>query len=72
MLVLTRKVSQKIAIGGDVHVTVLSIDGDKVKIGIDAPKSIRVFREELIDATREQNRKALESAFISFTKGNDA
>jgi carbon storage regulator len=47
MLVLTRKPNQSIMIGDDVEVTVLAIIGEKVRIGIDAPRHVRVFRKEI-------------------------
>jgi carbon storage regulator len=47
MLVLTRKPSQSIMIRDDIEVTVLSVIGEKVRIGIDAPRHIRVFRKEI-------------------------
>jgi carbon storage regulator len=47
MLVLTRKSNQSIMIGDDVQVSVLSIAGEKVRIGIQAPKEIPVFRTEI-------------------------
>jgi carbon storage regulator len=47
MLVLTRKANQSIMIGDDIEVTVLSITGEKVRIGIQAPRDIPVFREEV-------------------------
>ncbi len=57
MLVLTRKSNQSIMIGDDIEVTVLSIMGEKVRIGIQAPRDIPVFREEVyleIQAERGQ------------------
>jgi carbon storage regulator len=47
MLVLTRKGNQSIMIGDDIEVSVLAIMGEKVRIGIDAPRSIPVFRKEV-------------------------
>ena len=47
MLILTRKSGEAIIINGDVKVTVLSIEGNKISIGIDAPKEISVHREEI-------------------------
>jgi carbon storage regulator len=47
MLVLTRKGNQSIMIGDDIEVTVLAIMGEKVRIGIDAPRSVPVFRKEV-------------------------
>lgn len=48
MLVLTRKASQKIHIGEDITITVVRIDGNKVRIGIEAPHGVPVMREELL------------------------
>jgi carbon storage regulator len=47
MLVLTRKGSQSIMIGDDIEVSVLAIMGEKVRIGIDAPRDVPVFRKEV-------------------------
>ena len=47
MLVLTRKSNQSVMIGEDVEVTVLAIMGDKVRLGIEAPREIPVFRDEV-------------------------
>ncbi len=57
MLVLTRKSNQSIMIGDDIEISVLSIMGEKVRIGIQAPRDIPVFREEVyleIQAERGQ------------------
>lgn len=47
MLVLTRKTNQSVMIGDDVEVTVLAVMGDKVRLGIQAPREIPVFRDEI-------------------------
>jgi carbon storage regulator len=47
MLVLTRKLRQSIMIGHDVEVSVLAVSGDKVRLGISAPRSVPVFRKEI-------------------------
>ena len=47
MLVLTRKVEESILIGDDVEIMVLGVSGDKVRIGINAPREIEVFRKEV-------------------------
>ena len=50
MLVLSRKINEVIRIGDDIILTVVDIRGDKVRIGIDAPKSVPVHRKEVYDA----------------------
>lgn len=52
MLVLTRRANQSIMIGSDVVVTVLEVRGDQVRIGITAPRSIEVHREEVFEQLR--------------------
>ena len=49
MPVLSRSVGQKIIIGEDIVLTVLAINGNQMKIGIEAPESVRVLREELVE-----------------------
>ena len=49
MLVLTRKLKEKIAIGNDVEITVLAIEGGRVRLGIDAPGAVNVVRSEVAD-----------------------
>ena len=67
MLVLTRKSNQSIMIGDDIEVSVLAIMGEKVRIGIEAPRSIPVFRKEVYleiqqDQPREEDRQAVDEA----------
>lgn len=64
MLVLTRKQNEGILIGSDIVVTVINIDGDKIRLGIEAPKSIRVIREELTAEIGQENRMAARSAYF--------
>ena len=54
MLVLSRKKDEKIMIGEDVTLMVIEIRGDKVRLGIDAPKDVSVHREEVFDAIRRE------------------
>lgn len=61
MLVLTRKTSESIVIGNDVVVTVLEVRGDQVRIGIDAPRSIQVHREEIYRQVAAENEAAVRS-----------
>lgn len=61
MLVLTRKEGESLYIGEDIKITIVSTDNEKVRVGIEAPKFRRVFREELLTDTRNENRMAAQS-----------
>jgi carbon storage regulator len=74
MLVLTRKSNQSIMIGDEIEVSVLAIMGEKVRIGIEAPRSIPVFRKEVYleiqqDRPREEDRKAVDEALNKLKGG---
>jgi carbon storage regulator len=58
MLILSRRVNEKIVIGDNVVVSVIEVRGDQVKIGIEAPKSVKVYREEVFEAIQDENRRA--------------
>ena len=58
MLVLSRHRDESIMIGDNVTITVVDIRGDKVRLGIDAPKDIPVHRQEVYDAIKRENQKA--------------
>lgn len=58
MLVLTRKQDEAIQIGDDIEITVLAIEGDQIKLGIDAPKSIDIHRKEVYLDIQQQNSEA--------------
>ncbi len=62
MLILSRKINEKIMIGDDVSITVIEIRGDQVKIGVEAPKAVKVFRQEVFEAIKNENRAAATSA----------
>ena len=59
MLVLTRKSNQSIMIGDDIEVSVLSIMGEKVRIGIQAPRNIPVFRKEVYLEIQQERAKEM-------------
>jgi carbon storage regulator len=58
MLVLTRKVNEAILIGDDIKITLLNIESDRIRIGIDAPKSMRIFRYETLKKVVMENQMA--------------
>lgn len=61
MLVLTRKPGESIMIGDEIELKIISIEGDQVKIGLDAPRSVKVYRSEIYKAIQEENKAALNS-----------
>ncbi len=58
MLVLTRRIDEKIVINDNIVITILSIEGEKVKVGIAAPREVTVLRHELWQAIQEQSHIA--------------
>lgn len=58
MLVLTRRKNESIQIGKDIEIKVLAIDGDQIKLGIHAPKSIEIHRKEVFIDIQKQNNEA--------------
>jgi carbon storage regulator len=77
MLILSRKVNEKVVIGEDITVSIIEVRGDQVRIGIDAPKKVKVFRQEVFDAITAENKAAFASVtsipqieFPFFTKEN--
>lgn len=62
MLVLSRQRDETIIIGDNIEVTVVDIRGDKVRLGINAPKDISVHRKEVYEAIRRENRQAAQPA----------
>ncbi len=53
MLILDRKLSQRIVIGGGITVTIVRIGHDRVRLGVDAPRNIAILRDDLSDEVRE-------------------
>lgn len=69
MLVLTRKTGQKLIIGDNIEITVLETKGDAVKIGIQAPRDVTIFREEIYEEIRKTNQQATGSISSSVLEG---
>jgi len=62
MLVLTRKPRQQIMIGDNVVINIVEVQGDNVRIAIDAPRDIKIYRGEIYRAIQEENKKAVLNA----------
>ena len=58
MLILSRKINEKIIIGDDVVLTIIDARGDQIKIGIEAPKSVKILRHEVFEAIQRENKAA--------------
>lgn len=61
MLVLTRRPHQQIMLGDDIVINVVDVNGENVRIAIEAPKDVKIFRGEIYKAITEENRKAAEA-----------
>ena len=64
MLILSRKVNEKVVIGEDISISIIEIRGDQVRIGVDAPKKVKVFRQEVFDAIKAENKEASKSVSV--------
>ena len=72
MLVLTRKSNQSIMIGDDIEISVLAVMGEKVRIGIDAPRSVPVFRREVyVEIQEDQDGDGGEEADLGLDRLRD-
>jgi carbon storage regulator len=61
MLILSRKLNEKIMIGDDISISIIEIQGDHIRIGVEAPKTVKVFRQEVFDAIKAENKAAAAS-----------
>lgn len=59
MLILSRNKGQKIMINHDIVISIVEVSGDQVRIGIEAPEHITIYREEIYNAIQQQNRDAV-------------
>ena len=67
MLVLTRKVGEAIALGEGIKVKVIEIKGNQVRLGIEAPADVRIYREEVFQKVQAENRQASSWDLTDFT-----
>jgi carbon storage regulator len=65
MLILTRKPGESLYIGDNVKVTIVEIKGHQIRVGIDAPPELRIYREEIYQQIMDENKKAAEAASTS-------
>ena len=62
MLILTRKVGESVLIGDDISITVLSVRGNQVKLGVEAPKEVSVHREEIYQRIKQMKDEQLDGS----------
>lgn len=62
MLALARKVNESIIVNDNIEITILEVKGDQIKIGIDAPKSVPIYRKEIYTQIQEANEAAANTA----------
>lgn len=64
MLVLTRKVGERVVIGDNITITITEVKGETVRIALDAPRDVKIFRGEIFDSIVEENQKAAAPASL--------
>ena len=72
MLILTRKQGESVAIGDDIQVTVVEIQGKQVKLGVKAPREIAVHRQEIYEKIQEENIRAAQISQADLDRLKDA
>lgn len=68
MLVLTRKLGEKIQIGDDISILIMEVKGKQVRLGIEAPSHIKVHREEIYQKIQDENIKAANIGITDFSE----
>ncbi|USK84863.1 carbon storage regulator CsrA [Peribacillus asahii] len=71
MLVLTRKLNESIMIGNDIEITILAVEGEQIKLGIQAPKHIDIHRKEVYLSIQQENNQALNTEVTTLTNLSD-
>ncbi len=79
MLILTRKSGQGFTVGNDIEITITEVSGDKVRVGINAPKHVKILRSELtqtleanVAAASQVNKQSLRALAMGLKKGGFA
>ena len=72
MLIITRRAGERIMIGDEIAIEVMEIVGNSVRIGISAPRSVPVYREEIYTAVRDENRAAADAGPIELPRQQPA
>jgi len=62
MLILTRKVGESVLVGNDISITILSVRGNQVKLGVEAPKEVSVHREEIYQRIKQMKDEQLDGS----------
>ena len=68
MLVISRKLNEKVKIGDNIEIYIISIEKNQIKLGIEAPKEVTILRGELIDSIKKENKKAVKAVSIENLK----
>ena len=68
MLVISRKIDERVKIGEEIEIVVIGFDKNQVKLGIKAPKHITILRSELIEQIKKENKKATKKVNINLLK----
>jgi carbon storage regulator len=68
VLIITRRAGERIMVGDDIVVEIMETVGNSVRVGIRAPRSVPVYREEIYMAVRDENRAAADSASVDLPK----
>jgi len=71
MLVLTRKLNESIMIGNDIEITILAVEGEQIKLGIQAPKHVDIHRKEVYLSIQQENNQALNTEVNTLTNLSD-